>query len=150
MIQRKQTIYLLLALVDLIVCLCLPIGKLSGQQILGTIVPVYNLGIYNNTGFSAYPVPFIDIVVVSTLALINIFLFKKRNLQIKICDCSIILCILWYAYYAYMAFAMFKDVGSFYFSFAACLPFVAIVLLLLARLGIKADEELIRSMSRIR
>lgn len=68
----------------------------------------------------------------------------------KICVVSIVLCLVWYAYYAFMAFSMFKGIGTFSMSFAMCLPFVAIILLVLAHKGIKADEELIKSMSRIR
>lgn len=150
MIQRKQTIYLLLALAALIVCLCLPIGKLTSNAMQGAEVAVYNIGLYTSTGLDAHPVLFTDIVVVATLSFINIFLYNKRKLQMKICVVNIVLCLVWYAYYAFMALSMFKGIGSFSMSFAVCLPLVAMILLILARVGIKADEELIRSMSRIR
>lgn len=150
MIQRKQTIYLLLALAALIVCLCLPIGKLTNSATLGEEMAVYNLGFYTSTGIKAHPILFVDIVIVATLSLINIFLYKRRKLQMRICIVSIILCLVWYAYYAFMAFSMFKGIGTFSMNFAVCLPFMAIILLVLARSGIKADEELIKSMSRIR
>ena len=150
MIQRKQTIYLLLALAALIVCLCLPIGKLTSNAMQGGEVAVYNIGLYTSTGLDAHPVLFADIVVVATLSFINIFLYNKRKLQMKICVVNIVLCLVWYAYYAFMALSMFKGIGSFSMSFAVCLPLVAMILLILARTGIKADEELIRSMSRIR
>ena len=150
MIQRKQTIYLLLALAALIVCLCLPIGKLTSNAKQGAEVAVYNIGLYTSTGLDAHPVLFTDIVVVATLSFINIFLYNKRKLQMKICVVNIVLCLVWYAYYAFMALSMFKGIGLFSMSFAVCLPLVAMILLILARAGIKADEELIRSMSRIR
>ncbi len=150
MIQRKQTIFLLLALATLIVCLCLPIGKLTNSATLGAEVAVYNIGLYTSTGISAHPILFVDIVVVATLTFIDVFLYKKRKLQMKICVVNIILCLVWYAYYAFMALSMFKGIGTFSMSFAICLPLVAIILLALARSGIKADEELIKSMSRIR
>ncbi len=149
MIQRKQTIYLLLALAALIVCLCLPIGRLTSTT-LGAETLVYNLGLYTNTSVSVHPILFVDIVVVATLSFINIFLYNKRKLQMRICVVSIILCLVWYAYYAFMVLSMFKGIGAVSISFAVCLPFVAIVMLVLARSGIKADEELIKSMSRIR
>lgn len=150
MIQRKQTIYLLLTLAALIVCLCLPIGKLTNSASLGQEVAVYNIGLYTSTGINAHPILFVDIVVVAALSLINIFLYNKRKLQMKICVVNIVLCLVWYAYYAFMAISMFKGIGSFSMSFSMCLPFVAIILLVLAYKGIKADEELIKSMSRIR
>ena len=150
MIQRKQTIYLLLALAALIVCLCLPIGKLTSNAMQGAEAAVYNIGLYTRTGLDAHPVLFTDIVAVATRSFINIFLYNKRKLQMKICVVNIVLCLVWYAYYAFMALSMFKGIGSFSMSFAVCLPLVAMILLILARAGIKADEELIRSMSRIR
>ncbi len=141
---------MLLALAALIVCLCLPIGKLTNSASLGQEVAVYNIGLYTSTGINAHPILFVDIVVVAALSLINIFLYNKRKLQMKICVVNIVLCLVWYAYYAFMAISMFKGIGSFSMRFAMCLPFVAIILLVLAYKGIKADEELIKSMSRIR
>lgn len=149
MIQRKQTVYLLLALAALIVCLCLPIGKLTGNA-LGATASVYNIGIYAQGKLAAHPLLFVDIVIVASLTLIDIFLYNKRKLQIGICVANIVLCLAWYGYYAFMALGGLKALGSFSMSFAACLPFVAIVLFILARNGIKADENLLKSMDRIR
>ena len=134
MIQRKQTIFLLLALAALIVCLCLPIGKLTGNA-LGATASVYNIGIFVQGKLAAHPLLFVDLVIVASLTLIDIFLYNKRKLQIGICLANIVLCLAWYAYYAFMALSG---------------PLVAIVLFILARSGIKADENLLKSMDRIR
>lgn len=99
---------------------------------------------------AAHPLLFVDIVIVASLTLIDIFLYNKRKLQIGICIANIVLCLAWYGYYAFMALGGLKALGSFSMSFAACLPFVAIVLFILARNGIKADENLLKSMDRIR
>jgi hypothetical protein len=40
--------------------------------------------------------------------------------------------------------------GTFHPRFAGCLPLVGLILFVLAYRGIKADEELVRSMDRIR
>lgn len=149
MIQRKQTIFLLLALAALIVCLCLPIGTLTGNS-LGATASVYNIGLFVQGKLAAHPLLFVDLVIVATLTLIDIFLYNKRKLQIGICVANIVLCLAWYAYYAFMALSGFKALGTFSMSFAACLPLVAIVLFILARNGIKADENLLKSMDRIR
>lgn len=149
MIQRKQTIFLLLALAALIVCLCLPIGKLTGNA-LGATASVYNIGIFAQGKLAAHPLLFVDLVIVASLTLIDIFLYNKRKLQMGICLANIVLCLAWYAYYGFMALSGFKALGTFSMSFSACLPFVAIVLFILARNGIKADENLLKSMDRIR
>lgn len=149
MIQRKQTIYLLLALAALITCLCLPIGTISGSR-LGTTGVVYNLGVFMQGKLTVHPLLFADVVIIASLTLIDIFLYKNRKLQLRICDANIVLCVAWYGYYAFMAFDGLKELGDFSMSFAVCLPLVAIVLFILAHFGIKADEDLIKSMDRIR
>lgn len=149
MIQRRQTIYLLLALAALIVCLCLPIGHTEGRA-MNTALVWYNLGVYAGNGFSAQPLLFIDLVVAGALAFVDILLYKRRPLQATVCVASVVLCLVWYGYYAFRAVNEFAPQGGFRCGFAVCLPFVAIVFLLLARRGIKADEELIKSMDRIR
>lgn len=54
MIQRRQTVYLLLALASLIVCLCLPIGKIDDTA--GKVVAVwYNYGLTVNNVVTAHP-----------------------------------------------------------------------------------------------
>lgn len=149
MIQRKQTIFLLLALAAMVVCLCLPIGSTASHG-LAAHSEWYNLGVYAPNGLNAQPLLFIDLVVAGSLTLIDIFLYTRRRLQMKICVASIILCLVWYGYYVFRAVSDFAPQGSFYVGFAVCLPFVAIVFLILARRGIKADEDLIKSMDRIR
>lgn len=149
MIQRKQTVFLLLALAAIIVCLCLPIGHVDGKAMDSGLV-WYNFGVYTGNSFATQPLLFIDLVVTGALAFVDIFLYKRRSLQMTLCTACILLCLVWYGYYAFRAFGEFASLGSVHVGFAVCLPFVAIVFLFLARRGVKADEELIKSMDRIR
>lgn len=149
MIQRKQSIFLLLAVAAMIVCLCLPIGSMqAGSTQLGqsSAVPsVYNLGIYTSTGFAAHPLPFVDLVIAGTLSFICIFLYRWRKTQMRACLISIVLCVLWYGCFAgEWALIGFKP------HWACALPLVAIVFLALAYRGVRADERLVRSADRIR
>lgn len=146
MIQRKQTIYLLLALAAVIVCLCLPIGRAELSSQLGNVAVYYNLGAYLGNAFTPHPVPFVDLVIVGTIAFITIFLYKKRKVQMALCAVDIIIGLVWYVWYVAIA----VTVDGFKPSFAACLPLIAIIFLFLARKGVKADENLIKSMDRIR
>ena len=57
MIQRKQTVFLLLALIVTLVCLCLPVGKFVPQT-MGVDMPMYNLWLVDGNGghdFSVWP-----------------------------------------------------------------------------------------------
>ncbi len=150
MIQRIQTLYLLLAEAVLIVCLCLPIGSVEPQG-MGASDLFYNIGLYQEHGFMVRPVLFVDIIVTAILSSVAVCLYRRRPLQMRLCKVGILLCLLWYAYYAYNAFVGLHSGGAvFHVRFAACLPFVAIVLMALAHRSIKADEQLVKSMDRIR
>ena len=56
MIQRKQTLYLLAALIVTIVCLCLPIASLKASGMEPDSI-VTNLWIRSNTGISFFVSP---------------------------------------------------------------------------------------------
>ncbi len=149
MIQRKQTVFLLLALAAIIVCLCLPLGAIEPKG-MGVPALFYNVGLYANGGYQIHPLLFVDLVITGALTLACIPLFKKRKMQMKICVANIVLTLVWYGYYAFCVLHLFKGMGTFHPRFAGCLPFVALILFVLAYRGIKADEELVRSMDRIR
>lgn len=151
MIQRKQTLFLLLALACVIVCLCLPVATLESKA-MGEGVRWYSLGLYSGRGFDPHPLPFVDLVVVGSLTLISIFLYRRRPVQMALCTANIVLCLAWYAAFAGYWFLGSVDSAStsLRVHFAFCLPLVAVVLLVLARAGVKADEKLVRSMDRIR
>lgn len=150
MIQRIQTVYLLLAVAVLVACLCLPIGSVEPQG-MGVPAAWYNLGLTQGQGFDMRPVPFVGLVVTAALSLLTIFQYRQRARQMRLCTVSIVLCVLWYAYYIFSALVSLHTGGAtFHVRFAACLPLVAIILLALAHRGIKADDRLVKSMDRIR
>ncbi len=149
MIQRKQTIFLLLALAALIACLCLPIGAFEPKT-MGAPQEWFNLGQQTENGLQLSVIPFANLAVVIVLTLIDIFLFKNRKLQIRICTLAIVLSVLWYLYVGGYIYGATQAGAHFLFRFGACLPLIAIILLFMARAGIKADERLVRSMDRIR
>lgn len=133
----------------LIACLFLPIGEMEPK---GMELPIvwYNLGLVRDGAMQFRPILFVDLVIAGSLSLIAIFLYKKRQVQARLCVASIILCIAWYVYYGFVVLNEFQTGGTFSYEFAACLPLVAVILLFMARRGIIADEKLVRSMDRIR
>ena len=147
--QRKQTVYLIASLAAIIICLLSPIGSVEEPTGMGASHLLTNLGFTKlnvDRGLPAWPL-FIFVNIAGIISIVDIFLFKNRKLQMRMCSYAMIADILWYVYYAifYMQFDL-----TIHVSFAACLPLVSCILLWLAKKGIKADDDLVRSMDRIR
>lgn len=152
MIQRKQTIFLLIAAISSIVCLCMPIGTFRPVN-LGVDSHIYNLWIQNGNGaldYGSCPLFFI-LLLNAVISVYTIFLYKKRKLQMKLCRYNNVLVLIWYAVYAAIVMTAKSDLLSdFRIGFAAVLPLVSLILTVMARRGVKADEALIRAAERIR
>ena len=137
MIQRIQTVYLLIALVIL--------GALP------YIFPLFTMSDGNEFRFmndSFYTVLF---GLSTTLTLISIMYFKKRQHQFVLNRLTIILNLILLGLFVYRSLNLSgeavqvseKGIGMF-------LPIVAIVLLVLANKAIKKDEDLVKSVDRLR
>lgn len=152
MIQRKQSVFLLVAAILTIVCLCLPIGVFHPKN-LGVDTAMYNLWIQYGNGSVSYTVcPLFCILLLATVtSFFTIFKFNNRKLQIKLCGWNNLLIVVWYIAYAVFAW-MFKGEldADFKIGFISVLPLVSMILIFMARKAIKADEALIRAADRIR
>ncbi|MBQ8968899.1 MAG: DUF4293 domain-containing protein [Bacteroidaceae bacterium] len=151
MIQRIQTLYLLLSAILSIVCLSMPLGYFCTAQ--GEhVADLYNLWLrISETGghdFSPW-VLFALLLTVTTLTLIDIFLYRRRALQMRLLTFSMILLVGYYAFLAFFIFVANKEF-SFTPAMTAAFPFVCIVLDYLAFRGILKDELLVRSLDRLR
>jgi len=150
MIQRKQTIFLLLAVIASVVCLSMPIGRIEPVELGGDAYTFYNLFIKGSETVIYKPLLFSMLLIEATVAFIDIFLYKKRVLQARLCTLCMGLIVVWYGIYALIATSAMTDITSFHAEFSACLPLVAVILLIMARRGIMADEKLVRAADRIR
>ena len=153
MIQRRQTLFLLVALILTIVCLSLPIAVFEPSG-MGVNTEVYNLWIKDGSSaldFKVCPL-FVILLITCPINLWTIFKFHDRKFQARLCVVNILLIFLWYV--AYMYFTMLGGLAfenqTLHFAFAACLPFISIVLYIMARHSIIADEKLLRAADRIR
>ena len=94
MIQRKQTLFLLLAVIVCALGLYFPIGSIAPEG-MGTDSMVYNLGVVTGEGglaVSATCIPlFVLLSVTAILSLVTIFLYKNRKVQMSICKNSMML-----------------------------------------------------------
>ena len=156
MIQRKQTLFLLVAFICYAVCLFLPIATIASKG-MGADSMLYNLGVVDGDHgitFSSTCLPlFIILAISAVLSLVTIFLYKNRKQQMNLCNITMLFNVLWYIDYALMLFGIVpvpEVEGNVSLKFAACLPLVSLILVAMAKKGINDDEKLVRAADRIR
>lgn len=152
MIQRKQTIFLLIAVILTIVCLCLPIGNIMAENTFGDKSVIYNLWITSadgNHSLSVWPL-FAILLITCPIALIAIFTYRNRITQSRFCMFNILLVLGWYVVYAMIILNLQESGNEIKISFPVILPLISMILYFMARKAILADEALVRSADRIR
>ena len=149
MIQRIQSVYLLVVSILMVICMCNPIGSIIAST--NEISEFGNLAITLPDGTKDYApwALFVILLIVAVLAFVTIFLFKKRMLQIRLTIFSSVVLIGYYLVMAALIF-MTAEETSFTPSWTICLPFVGIILNWLAIRGIGADEALVKAYDRLR
>lgn len=136
-IQRWQTVFLLLAAI----CMAL-VSSLS----LGTgTLPCGDTGDLSPLTFQPL---FIVNILVTVLLVIDIFLFKNLKLQKKVALVSILLEIVSIVILGLLMLPPLEYINE--MSWTATLPPVALVFTILARQRMAADERLLKSYDRIR
>lgn len=150
MIQRKQSVFLLLAVVASVVCLCMPLGVIEPAG-MGVGFKLYNLMLDKGTSVDYSVCGLFGILLLSSvLSLGTIFLYRNRKLQANFCVCNEFLLVAWYIVLGVVSRNTISPDATFHIAFAVCLPAVAIVLNVMARAGIMHDEKLVRAADRIR
>ncbi len=141
MIQRVQTLWMLLASAAVFLTLKFPFYS-------GTVAELH--ATYNTTTHYLKATDnFILMVLTSalgTIILINIFLFKHRMLQFRIC----ILTILAEALILFLYYRQIKLYSQGILSWSAIFHPIVIIALILAARGIYKDEKLIKDSNRLR
>lgn len=174
MIQRIQTLYLLAIVILGIVLIWLPVvefisyaeiyDKVDNQQVetmrTWELRPSGVKVLYwvQDTEASYAPVPVHGVwgltlatLLIPVLALVDIFLFKKRLLQARLNIFSVMFCLGWYGVVAiYIWQAKLAQGVEWYIQPSACIPLVSMVLTLMATRRILKDEALVRAADRIR
>lgn len=155
MIQRVQSIYLLLAVILSVLFMTgniltgsNPDGRraeltFSGQK----IIPADN-----STAETQKIIPFTVLsALVPAIALITIFMYKRRKAQLKAAILAVCLEILLVGSGICYYFILFRDFSvKVVPGFRAVIPFVSILFILLAIRGIRKDENLVKSYDRLR
>lgn len=160
MIQRVQTLYLFLVVILSAVMFFTPVGGFYNK----TTLEVYDLtfmGVFlqddmqtveNNP--SVMPVWGLSILtaVIPVIALISIFLYRKRVLQARFNVFNILLMVGYYAllfFYIWIGKQKLHADESF-LCIPSSFPLISIILSALAIRGILKDEALVRSLDRLR
>lgn len=152
MLQRIQTVYLLIIAVLAALLLFMPLAVLQTGNDFYTfdiygVKPIASSEIvYSTWGL------FVLTALISLLALITIFLYKKRMLQIRLCIFNAILMLGFYGFFVYLIIVMKQQLDDVSISVRIALSFPVICLILdyLAIRNIGADETLVRSLERLR
>ena len=156
MIQRIQSVYLLVVTILIIICLCSPVGSYIGSDYSVSALTNLCLTMADGTKDYAPWALFVILLVVAVLAFGTIFLFKKRMLpdkrmlQIRLTIFSTILLIGYYATLVTFIFMLKEESMTFSPSWTVCLPLVAIILNWLAIRAIGKDEVLVKAYDRLR
>jgi hypothetical protein len=157
MIQRIQTIFLILVILLGVIAFFFPIMSFTGEGLTYTMNLYKTIAgndmsniLYKNMGVGAMQ------GIVQLVALVAILLFKNRSLQIKIGKLIILLIAFQIA-----AIVMYSDTVKslmdvspedvvISFKFGAVLPVISLICAYLAVYYIRKDDKLVRSADRLR
>jgi len=150
MIQRKQSVFLFLASFLGILAMFLQLASVSQEGL--TIYRIFSLwAIGQGDTLSFIPCPlFILMLISTTLSICNIFLYRRRPLQAKLCMVNIFIMVMWYIAMIVVSKQLAPDAANFQLEIASSFPAVIAILLFMARKGIISDERLVRAADRIR
>lgn len=162
MIQRRQTIFMLLTAILSALLFFMPLASFeAGDNVMKfTIFGIQN-PIDTLTLSKSYTWPLVVLTILMTiLPIFAIFKYKKRELQVKLCHLVMLLNLVFigivFLYYDNDIQQIIAAVeGDSYELDVACfigmvLPLVNLVLEILAVRGIKKDIELLKSVDRLR
>lgn len=161
MIQRIQTLYLLVVVALGVTLVFVPVLQLT-TPLEAADLHIYNLsasGLEEITAEDCQPVInqqglwglLVTTVLIPLMALVDIFLYKKRILQARLNIFTVMLCLGWYGVLAiYTWWAKLALTVEWHVLPWAAIPLVCLVLTLMATRAILKDEALVRAADRIR
>lgn len=149
MIQRIQTLYLLLVIGLLIASMCLPLGSFVDENSSAYVFSPWGVSLAANFYSTWGLVSILFIATIITLA--TVFLYKNRVLQLRMTIFNSLLLIGYYLAFLAFMFSIKKDLNaSFQIYWALCLPLIALILNYLAIRAIGRDEVLVKAADRLR
>ncbi len=153
MIQRIQSIFLLLAAIVMALLLFGPMYFVSVDKAVTNAAPMETMladGVFETND---HIILLILVVVSMILPLVILFLFKNRVLQMKLGRINVTLIVLTLALSVILFLNDYRQISEgteITIEFGYLAPVIAIILLALAIRFIKKDEKLVRSADRLR
>ena len=145
MIQRKQSIYLLIAGI-ISAGLTFIFSLWTNSQ---TNLPIYMVDLFSGVSFLEKTTPVLFFLS-ALLSFVTLFIFKNRQLQFVLGRLNILINLFLLGILIYLsqtlsgeALVSEKGIGMFF-------PVIVILLLVLANKAIKKDEDLVKSVDRLR
>jgi len=143
MIQRIQSIYLLLASI-------VSGGLIFVFNLWGNLKnKVYALDLFLRDAVSLKVIPALFFVS-AILSFVAIFLFKNRKLQFVVGRLSILINLFLLGLLIYVSLTLPGEISISEKGIGMFLPILAILLIVLANKAIKKDEDLVKSVDRLR
>jgi hypothetical protein len=148
MIQRKQSIFLLMVLIIAMIQFFLPFQTLisSEKTWFVCLLP----GCSSDVIGTIIYVPMIFNLLIVILTVVTIFIYKNRVFQYKLANLSVLFNLFMIGFFFLLSFANDGFVGSVNYQFGAFLPAFSAIFAFFAAHFIKKDELLVRSADRIR
>lgn len=150
MIQRIQTLYLLAVVALGIALIWLPVVQFVSPE------EAEELQIWELSALGGAPLQglwglLVTTLLIPVLALVDIFLFKKRILQARLNIFTVLLCLGWYGVLAIYIWLAKMSLGTDWHILPwASFPLICMILTLMATRAILKDEALVRAADRIR
>lgn len=150
MLQRIQTVFLLLAAAAMLVATVTPLATFlyNADKAVFEAMGVYLAGEVTDSTWGLFVIG----AATSALALITVFLYNSRMLQVRLTVFNILLMVGFYLYFGFIVYQLvsadglhFQKVGV-----GAIMPAIGIIFSILAVRKILQDEALVRSLSRLR
>jgi Domain of unknown function (DUF4293) len=146
MIQRVQSLFLLSAAIISVLLLYLPVFELLPQTIEVTKIAA-------SRPFTLSINALLSILngAIGILSLVGIFLYKNRNIQLRMCNLSLLLTCVLIGLLFFLADTMSSGMDQkIHYMYGSYLPLIQVLMIFLAGRFIKKDEELVRSANRLR
>lgn len=150
--QRIQTVYMAVVVILFGVMLSSPLIDFTGA---GASYVLNYAGIVSTKDLTVVlqNTVFLTVieVIIALVALVSLFLYKKRILQIRLCIINIVLMLGYYALlFLYVYIAVTANKLDYKVNISLVFPLVSAILTYLAVRAIGRDEELVRSLNRVR
>lgn len=156
MLQRIQTVYLSLVFIFTLLVFFLPLGNFdfdgvsSALKITGLDLPA-NAPTESGLAWQSIALSVLCFVIMG-LTGYTVLQFKRRRYQIQLGKIIVLLHMVFvFSAFYYIDFYTEKFSGAaFSHSLSSYLPLISMILIIMANKAIKKDEELVRSVDRIR